>query len=44
MTMDISGSDYDGREYKNSDEMWKQETGDHQKKRDWYGNAVAYWQ
>ena len=42
--MEISGSDGMGREFKSPDEMWKQETGDEQKKGDWYRNGVGYWQ
>ncbi|XP_071717071.1 alpha N-terminal protein methyltransferase 1 [Rutidosis leptorrhynchoides] len=42
--MEISGLDNTGRQFKNPDEMWKQEIGDSQKKVDWYRNGVGYWQ
>ncbi|XP_052201913.1 alpha N-terminal protein methyltransferase 1 isoform X2 [Diospyros lotus] len=42
--MDGSGLDSDGRQFKNAEEMWEQEVGDHQKKTQWYTEGVAYWQ
>ncbi|KAL4590278.1 hypothetical protein LXL04_003205 [Taraxacum kok-saghyz] len=42
--MEIGGLDSNGREFKNADEMWREEVGDSQKKLDWYRNGVGYWQ
>ncbi|KAK1416974.1 hypothetical protein QVD17_26094 [Tagetes erecta] len=42
--MEISGLDNTGRQFKNADEMWREEIGDSQKKFDWYRNGVGYWQ
>lgn len=42
--MNTAGSDSDGREFKNADEMWKEEVGDIQKKTDWYRTGVGYWE
>ncbi|CAO2813065.1 unnamed protein product [Amaranthus hypochondriacus] len=45
--MEISGIDTDGREFKNTAEMWREqvgEDGDSHKKIDWYRNGVGYWQ
>ncbi|KAD6794761.1 hypothetical protein E3N88_05657 [Mikania micrantha] len=42
--MEISGLDSNGRQFKNADEMWREEVGDSQKKLNWYRNGVGYWQ
>ncbi|KAK1384816.1 Methyltransferase [Heracleum sosnowskyi] len=42
--MNTAGLDSDGREFKNADEMWKEEVGDNQKKTDWYRIGVGYWE
>ncbi|WCJ24368.1 N-terminal Xaa-Pro-Lys N-methyltransferase 1 [Euphorbia peplus] len=42
--MDVAGSDTDGSEFKNADEMWRQHTGDDAKKTQWYRDGVSYWQ
>ncbi|WOG81635.1 hypothetical protein DCAR_0100786 [Daucus carota subsp. sativus] len=42
--MNTVGTDSDGREFKNADEMWKEEVGDTQKKTDWYRTGVGYWE
>ncbi|KAF5193511.1 Alpha n-terminal protein methyltransferase [Thalictrum thalictroides] len=45
--METSGLDSDGREFKNAEEMWKEEIGeegDLHKKSEWYRKAVGYWQ
>ncbi|KAL8101279.1 hypothetical protein AgCh_033236 [Apium graveolens] len=42
--MNAVGLDSDGREFKNADEMWKEEVGDNQKKTDWYRTGVGYWE
>ncbi|XP_024980469.1 alpha N-terminal protein methyltransferase 1 isoform X1 [Cynara cardunculus var. scolymus] len=42
--MEIGGLDSNGRQFKNADEMWREEVGDSQKKDDWYRNGVGYWQ
>ncbi|PIA37843.1 hypothetical protein AQUCO_03000408v1 [Aquilegia coerulea] len=45
--MEKSGLDSDGRQFKNAEEMWREEIGeegDLQKKNEWYQKAVGYWQ
>ncbi|KAJ9140904.1 hypothetical protein P3X46_031496 [Hevea brasiliensis] len=42
--MEVAGSDSDGREFKNADEMWREQTGDDNKKTQWYREGVAYWE
>lgn len=42
--MEVGGSDSDGREFKNADEMWREQAGDPCKKTDWYSQGVGYWQ
>lgn len=42
--MEVGGSDSDGREFKNADEMWREQVGDPSKKTDWYHQGVGYWQ
>ncbi|KAG8639245.1 hypothetical protein MANES_14G126000v8 [Manihot esculenta] len=42
--MEVAGSDSDGREFRNADEMWREQTGDDNKKTQWYRDGVAYWE
>ncbi|KAG8482022.1 hypothetical protein CXB51_026886 [Gossypium anomalum] len=45
--MEAAGSDSDGREFKNAQEMWKEQIGDEgddPKKIQWYREGVAYWE
>lgn len=44
--MEIGGLDSDGREFRNADEMWREEVGDgdHQKKSQWYNKGINYWE
>ncbi|CAI9094629.1 OLC1v1030397C3 [Oldenlandia corymbosa var. corymbosa] len=42
--MNHSGLDSDGREFNNSDEMWREQVGDQSKKTEWYTKGVSYWQ
>lgn len=42
--MEAAGLDSDGREFKNSDEMWREQTGDDNKKTQWYRDGVSYWE
>ncbi|KAK6150169.1 hypothetical protein DH2020_017694 [Rehmannia glutinosa] len=44
--MDGCGLDSDGREFKNAEEMWREEVGDGDplKKSQWYSQGVGYWQ
>ncbi|CAI9783503.1 unnamed protein product [Fraxinus pennsylvanica] len=44
--MDAGGIDSDGREFKNAEEMWREEVGvaDPSKKSNWYTEGVGYWQ
>ncbi|KAG6755599.1 hypothetical protein POTOM_041432 [Populus tomentosa] len=42
--MEAAGTDSDGREFKNPDEMWLEHTGDTNKKTQWYRDGVAYWE
>lgn len=44
ISMEISGSDSDGREFKNAEEMWREQVGDPNKKTDWYRQGVGYWE
>ncbi|XP_020536072.1 alpha N-terminal protein methyltransferase 1 isoform X2 [Jatropha curcas] len=42
--MEVAGFDSDGREFKNADEMWREHTGDDNKKNQWYRDGVGYWE
>ncbi|KAA8514782.1 hypothetical protein F0562_017961 [Nyssa sinensis] len=42
--MEVGGSDSNGREFNNAEEMWREEVGDHQKKTEWYRQGVGYWE
>ncbi|KAM7530361.1 hypothetical protein LguiB_033771 [Lonicera macranthoides] len=42
--MDAGGSASDGREFKNAEEMWREEIGDQNKKTQWYHKGVSYWE
>ncbi|KAG9160222.1 hypothetical protein Leryth_026463 [Lithospermum erythrorhizon] len=42
--MEFVGLDSEGREFKNSDEMWREEVGDSTKKTQWYNQGIHYWQ
>ncbi|XVF23037.1 hypothetical protein REPUB_Repub13aG0003400 [Reevesia pubescens] len=45
--MEASGSDSDGKEFKNAQEMWREQIGDEGddiKKTLWYRHGVAYWE
>ncbi|KAL2494015.1 methyltransferase [Forsythia ovata] len=44
--MEAGGVDSDGREFKNAEEMWREEVGvaDPSKKSNWYTEGVSYWQ
>ncbi|XP_002533771.2 alpha N-terminal protein methyltransferase 1 [Ricinus communis] len=42
--MEVTGTDSDGREFKNAEEMWREQTGDGTKKTQWYRDGVSYWQ
>ncbi|PIM98495.1 Protein N-terminal methyltransferase [Handroanthus impetiginosus] len=46
LKMDGSGTDSDGRVFKNAEEMWREEVGDGDpfKKDEWYSQGVGYWQ
>lgn len=42
--MDAGGLDNNGREYTTADEMWREQTGDLNKKTLWYREGVSYWE
>lgn len=46
--MEARGLDSDGRQYKNADEMWREEIGGEEgndvKKIEWYRKGVGYWE
>ncbi|GMP73221.1 hypothetical protein CsSME_00031040 [Camellia sinensis var. sinensis] len=42
--MEVGGSDSDGREFKNAEDMWREEVGDLHKKSEWYSKGVGYWE
>ncbi|XP_039061557.1 alpha N-terminal protein methyltransferase 1-like [Hibiscus syriacus] len=45
--MEAAGTDSDGREFKSSQEMWREQVGDggdDPKKSQWYREGVAYWE
>ncbi|MCL7021395.1 hypothetical protein MKW94_016978 [Papaver nudicaule] len=48
--MEMCGLDSDGKEFKSSDEMWRQEFGEqgdddqHKNKNEWYRKGVGYWE
>ncbi|EYU19089.1 hypothetical protein ABFS82_13G184000 [Erythranthe guttata] len=46
LQMDGCGLDSDGRQFKNAEEMWREEVGDGDplKKSQWYSDGVGYWQ
>ncbi|XWS17974.1 hypothetical protein CRYUN_Cryun32bG0002500 [Craigia yunnanensis] len=46
-SMEAAGCDSDGREFKNAQEMWREQIGDEGddlKKTQWYREGVAYWE
>lgn len=42
--MEVGGLDSKGREFKNAEEMWREQAGDPSKKCDWYKHGVGYWE
>ncbi|XP_019156326.1 PREDICTED: alpha N-terminal protein methyltransferase 1 [Ipomoea nil] len=42
--MDSNGLDSDGREFRNAEEMWREEVGEEGSKSQWYGTAIRYWE
>ncbi|KAK4488070.1 hypothetical protein RD792_003812 [Penstemon davidsonii] len=44
--MDGFGTDSEGRQFKNAEEMWREQVGDADplKKSQWYSDGVGYWQ
>ena len=42
--MNAGGLASNGRQFKNPDEMWREEVGDQSKKSEWYNKGVSYWQ
>ncbi|XP_057417170.1 alpha N-terminal protein methyltransferase 1 [Lotus japonicus] len=42
--MDSAGTDSDGRQYQTAGEMWSEQTGDPNKKTQWYHCGVSYWE
>lgn len=43
--MEKGGLDSAGREFKNAEEMWREQVGDdHSKKTEWYRQGVGYWE
>ena len=42
--MEVGGLDSKGRQFKNAEEMWREQTGDPSKKCDWYKHGVGYWE
>ncbi|XP_027347575.1 alpha N-terminal protein methyltransferase 1 [Abrus precatorius] len=42
--MDAAGLDSDGREFKSAEDMWREQTGDSNKKTQWYRDGVSYWE
>lgn len=42
--MEVGGLDSKGRQFKNAEEMWREQTGDPGKKCDWYKHGVGYWE
>ncbi|XP_059440274.1 alpha N-terminal protein methyltransferase 1 [Corylus avellana] len=42
--MEVGGSDSNGREFKNAEEMWRDQVGDPSKKTEWYNQGVGYWE
>ncbi|KAF5729277.1 putative Protein C9orf32 [Tripterygium wilfordii] len=43
-SMEVSGSDSDGRTFSNAEEMWREHAGDDNRKTQWYSDGVAYWE
>ncbi|KAM1213084.1 hypothetical protein PS2_004544 [Malus domestica] len=45
VSMEKGGLDSAGREFKNAEEMWREQVGDdHSKKTEWYRQGVGYWE
>ncbi|KAI4324170.1 hypothetical protein L6164_023727 [Bauhinia variegata] len=44
VSMETGGLDSNGREFKNADEMWREQIGDTSKKTEWYRQGVGYWE
>ncbi|KAM1244965.1 hypothetical protein ACFX2I_036218 [Malus domestica] len=45
VSMEKGGLDFAGREFKNAEEMWREQLGeDHSKKTEWYRQGVGYWE
>jgi hypothetical protein len=42
--MEVGGSDSNGRQFKNAEEMWRDQAGDPSKKTEWYSHGVGYWE
>lgn len=42
--MDVGGHDSEGREFRNAEEMWREEAGEDGSKSRWYGSAIRYWE
>lgn len=46
--MEVSGLDSDGKEFKNPEEMWKEQIGEdgerREKKIQWYREGISYWE
>lgn len=42
--MEVAGLDSDGREFNSADEMWREQVGDPDKKKQWYRHGVGYWE
>ncbi|XAR50770.1 Protein N-terminal methyltransferase [Bertholletia excelsa] len=42
--MEAAGLDSDGRQFRNAEEMWREEVGDSDKKTQWYRQGVGYWE
>ncbi|GMN68015.1 hypothetical protein TIFTF001_037073 [Ficus carica] len=43
-SMEVGGSDSDGRQFKSAAEMWSDQVGDLSKKTGWYRQGVGYWE
>ncbi|KAH9747642.1 alpha N-terminal protein methyltransferase 1 [Citrus sinensis] len=46
--MEVSGLDSDGKEFKNAEEMWREQIGEdgeqQEKKTQWYREGISYWE
>lgn len=46
--MEVSGLDSDGKEFKNAEEMWREQIGEdgeqQEKKTHWYREGISYWE